>query len=305
MTSHTIEQIHAAYDRAAGRELKTAGRFAVTGVARKNGKNGEFAIVSLSDPTGSLTALCFADGACDELLVIGAIDCHLAISTYQDKMSCKLGAFRKAELTDDEVLAFAGLDVDEHKARVEQIQQWVAELEGTEYLPVIEALLPAATWDQLLLAPGAVKMHHAEPGGLVKHLVEVGSVGLAMLGATGMAHDRAYFIAGLLLHDIGKLDTYSAPPTITYTAQGQMAEHQVFSMLRLGKALAQVDASPALEAKLVHIIEQAHGEHRHASWQDPIGIECKALACADQFSANLHPTERETQAQGLLDSLGA
>ena len=35
------------------------------------------------------------------------------------------------------------------------------------------------------MAPAAVRLHHAEPGGLVRHLVEVGSAGLALLDPMG------------------------------------------------------------------------------------------------------------------------
>jgi 23S rRNA maturation-related 3'-5' exoribonuclease YhaM len=203
------------------------------------------------------------------------------------------------------VLAFAGLDMTAHAANVAQLTEWRNELEAgdTLYAPVLTELLANGAFEALCMAAGAVKMHHANPGGLAQHLVEVGRGGLALLDSTGAAYDRAYFLAGVFCHDIGKLDTYTAPPTIAYTAQGLMGEHQIFSTFRLGKACAAVGATKTTEAKLVHIIEQAHGSHRHAEWQDPLGVECKALAAADIFSSRLHETDKERTAQGLLDGL--
>ena len=155
------------------------------------------------------------------------------------------------------------------------------------------------------MAAAAVRMHHAEPGGLVRHLVEVGTAGLALLDSLGHPYDRAYFLAGVFLHDIGKLDTYTAPPTIAYSAQGQVVEHQVFSTFRLGKACAKVQVPAAIEARLIHMIEQAHGAFRHAEWQDPVGVEVKSLATADFHSARLGATDKEVRAQDALDTLFA
>jgi len=93
------------------------------------------------------------------------------------------------------------------------------------------------------------------------------------------------------------------PPTISYSAQGQLAEHQIWSTFRLGKACAAVNIPASVEAKLIHIIEQAHGAYKHAEWQDPVGVEVKALATADFFSSRLGETDREKQSNNLLDAV--
>lgn len=304
MTNHTIEQIHVAHAADPARELRTPGSFAVASVTQKDGRSGAFAVVELRDSTGQLTARCFNDGAVEALKAAGgAINCRLKISSYQGAISAIIQDFEAVELSREELLVFAGLDREKHALHTGQLEKWRDDVKLSPFGPVIENLLAGDAWDELCVAGGAVRMHHASPGGLAQHLFEVGRAGLAMLQSTGMDFDPAYFLAGLFAHDIGKLDTYSAPPTIAWTAHGQLAEHQVLSVFRLGKACAAAGVSPAIEARLIHIVEQAHGEHRHAQWQDPVGIEAKALACADQFSANLHPTDRERQAQGLLDDI--
>jgi 3'-5' exoribonuclease len=272
-------------------------------VSAREGKNGTYAVVELSDPTGTLSAKCFNEGCVAELVAAGAVDCKLKIQTYNGSMSAIIQSFDKADLSPDEVLRFAGLDPDVHKANVKQLEAWRSECDGTVWGEFIEQLFADGSFDELCMAAGAVSMHHARPGGLAQHLVEVGRFGLAMLDATGQDYDRAFFLAGVFAHDIGKLDVYTAPPTIAWTAQGRMAEHQVFSVLRVGKALAHLDIGAFCEAKLVHIIEQAHGEHRQTMWLDPIGPECKALAAADNFSAKLSVTDKERTAGELLDGM--
>ncbi len=302
----TIEQIQSTYTASAGREFRVSGRFAVASTSMRDGKNGPFMTLELRDPTGSMVARCFDQATIAAVADSGAIDAQLRVSEFNGSMSAILNACQPATLSADEVLWYAGLDVDAHAARVAQLAAWLDACDGTIYGEILrEIFREEGTWEQFTMAAAAVRMHHAEPGGLVRHLVEVGASGLAMLDSTGVDYDREYFLAGVFLHDIGKLDTYTAPPTIAYSAQGQVVEHQVYSTFRLGKACARLDVPVAIEAKLIHMIEQAHGAYRHAEWQDPVGLEVKTLATADFYSSRLGATEKEIRAQDALDALFA
>lgn len=299
----TIEQIRAAYDKAAGSDLQCQGRFAVASFTVKEGKGGEFATVELRDPSGSMVARCFDAARVAELRGLHALECRVKVSAFNGSMSVIINSFSPCELSPDEVLRYAGLDAEAHALRVQLVRSWLDSCDGTVYGDVLREIFTDEVWTRFTMAPAAVRMHHAEPGGLVRHICEVGKAGLALLESTGDSYDRAYFLAGVLLHDIGKLDTYTAPPTISYTAQGQLAEHQIWSTFRLAKACALARVPSSIEAKLVHIIEQAHGAYRHAEWQDPLGSEVKALAAADFFSSRLGLTDKERRCQEALDAL--
>lgn len=300
----TIADINERYATSGGRDFTVTGRFAIASRTERQGKGGPFLVVELRDPTGAIVARCFDAASLERLSSVNAIDGRLKIGEFNGSISAVLNEFAEADLTPAEVLEYAGLDAGAHAERVELLASWRRDCAGTIYGDVLEEIFRAdGSWDQFCMAAAAVRMHHAEPGGLVRHLCEVGKAGLGLLDSTGEAYDRPYFLAGVFLHDIGKLDTYSAPPTISYSAQGQLAEHQIWSTFRLGKACAAIDVPPAVEAKLIHIIEQAHGAYRHAEWQDPLGVEVKALATADFFSSRLGVTDRERQSRELLDSV--
>lgn len=301
----TAVEIRAEYDEAAGRAFFAEGRFAVVNCTFKESRTGSrFATIELRDGTGSFTARCFDAATCDGLEDAGAIDARLKVEEFNGSMSCVLQAYDVAELSSEDVLRLAGLDPEVHAARVALLEQWLGECDGTVYGDVLRACFAeTGSWDDFCMAPAAVRLHHAEPGGLVRHLVEVGKAGLALLDSTDEEYDRPYFLAGVFLHDLGKLDTYTLPPTITYTAHGQLGEHQIWSTFRLAKACAAVGAPRSVEARLVHIIEQAHGAYKHAEWQDALGPEVKALAAADFFSSRLGETEKERKSQAALDRL--
>ena len=301
----TVVDIREEYGTAAGRTFYAEGRFAVVNCTVKESRTGSrFATVELRDGTGSFTARCFDAALAESIGEAGAIDARLKVEEYNGNMSCVINAFDVAELTPEDIMRLAGLDPEVHEQRIATLEHWLAECDGTVYGDVLrECFMEPGTWEAFCMAPAAVRLHHAEPGGLVRHLVEVGLAGLALLDSTGSEYDRPYFLAGVFLHDLGKLDTYSLPPTITYTAHGQMGEHQIWSTFRLAKACAKVNAPRSVEARLVHIVEQAHGAFRHAEWQDPLGVEAKALASADFFSSRLGETEKERRSTEALDRL--
>jgi 3'-5' exoribonuclease len=300
----TVEEIRAAYDAAAGQEFQADGRFAVSSCSFRDGRSGKFAVVDLRDPSGTLTARCFDEATIEALATVGAIDARLKVSAFNGTISAVIQRYQAADLSEEDVMRFAGLDVEAHNRRVTRIKEWLAETQNTVYGDVLNAVFEGeGVWDAFVRAPAAVRLHHAEPGGLVRHLIEVGEAGLGLLDSTGMPYDRAYFLAGVLLHDIGKLDTYTLPPTIQYSAQGQLVEHQIYSTVRVAKACASISAPASIEAKLIHIVEQAHGAYRHAEWQDPLGPEPKALAAADYFSSRLGVTDKERRSQEALDRL--
>lgn len=301
----TVEQIRSEYEESSGRSFFTEGRFAVVNCTFKESKNGNrFATVELRDETGSLTARCFDAALVDGLANAGAIDARMKVEEFNSSMSCIINVYDIAQLSVEDVLRLGGLDPEVHAQRVATLKEWLAQCDGTVYGDVLQSCLSdPEVWESFCLAPAAVRLHHAEPGGLVRHLVEVGSAGLALLDSTQQEYDRPYFLAGVFLHDIGKLDTYTMPPTISYTAQGLMGEHQIWSTFRLAKACASVGAPKSIEARLLHIIEQAHGAYKHAEWQDALGVEAKALAAADFFSSRLGQTEKERKTQDALDLL--
>jgi 3'-5' exoribonuclease len=300
----TVEQIRGEYAGANGRSFYAEGRFAVVNCTFKEGRNGRFATIELRDGTGSFTARVFDAVLVEGVDTAGAIDARVKVEEYNGAMSAIVNAWSVAELSAEDVLRLGGLDPEVHRQRVATLEAWLDECDGTVYGDVLRACFAApGTWDDFCMAPAAVRLHHAEPGGLVRHLVEVGLAGLALLDSTGQEYDRPYFLAGVFLHDLGKLDTYTLPPTISYTAEGLLGEHQIWSTFRLGKACAAVGAPASIEAKLVHIIEQAHGAYRHAQWQEPLGLEAKALANADFFSSRLGETDKERKSQEALDQL--
>lgn len=109
--------------------------------------------------------------------------------------------------------------------------------------------------EAFLNAPGSRNYHHAYPGGLLQHSLEVANHSVAMLRLNEPTMPRlmqeACFVGGLL-HDIGKTYTYDSKGKPN--AAWKLCSHDVFTLEACGYGLAYLDAhEPDIAMTLRHV----------------------------------------------------
>jgi 3'-5' exoribonuclease len=138
------------------------------------------------------------------------------------------------------------------------------------------------------MCPGSVVEggHHAALGGLLQHTVEVGTIARTIARACGA--DRDLVIAGALLHDIGKLETYNWESGFNYTRAHHLAGHVVLGALMFERRFAAAAEPPCTELErdlLRHLILSHHGRLEFGSPVAPLTLEAEVLHWADHASA--------------------
>ena len=134
--------------------------------------------------------------------------------------------------------------------------------------------------------PASVAGHHAAIGGLLKHTVEVGAIARAIARVSGA--DADLVLAGVLLHDIGKLEAYRWDRIFDYTDAGHLLGHVVLGALLLDRRLDRADEPPCTEAEraiLLHLVLSHHGKLEFGSPVAPLTLEAEVLHWADNASA--------------------
>lgn len=125
---------------------------------------------------------------------------------------------------------------------------------------------------RLKRAPAAMTMHHAYLGGLIEHIASL--IGLA--GAV-TAHypelDRDLLLAGVVLHDIGKIDELCYARGINYSDEGRLLGH-----IMIGVALVQD------KCKAIPGIPRSAGRTGGASHPEPPRLARVRLAFAAAVS---------------------
>jgi 3'-5' exoribonuclease len=140
---------------------------------------------------------------------------------------------------------------------------------------------------RLKRAPAAMTMHHAFIGGLLEHLVSL--IGLSTAIAAHYPEvDSDLLLAGVVLHDIGKVDELRYAREIDYTSEGRLLGH---IMLGVGMVRDKIKAipgfPPALAVMVEHLILSHHGTHEFGSPALPQTREAVVLHYIDDLDSKM------------------
>ena len=136
--------------------------------------------------------------------------------------------------------------------------------------------------------PAASKIHHNFIGGLATHTSGMLKVGIALCSIYPSIN-RDYLLAGIILHDLGKIEELSSPVVTEYTVQGKLLGHISIMdarLLEIGKSLKLEDSEELL--LLRHMILSHHGEYEFGSPVKPETLEALVLSQIDNIDAKIN-----------------
>jgi 3'-5' exoribonuclease len=140
---------------------------------------------------------------------------------------------------------------------------------------------------KLKLAPAATAFHHAYLGGLLEHVLS-----LVELGDQVCDHyptlDRDLVLAGLVLHDVGKLEELSYERGFHYSTRGQLIGHITIGLEMVQSKMRAVPDFPApLSDRIEHIILSHHGKLEFGSPKEPAFPEALVVHYLDDLDSKL------------------
>jgi len=147
--------------------------------------------------------------------------------------------------------------------------------------------------ERFVRATAAKYNHHAYPGGLLEHTLQVADA-TAAVGALHRGVDRDLAIAGALLHDIGKLDAYDDDPVARdMTDVGRLEGEIPMGYYRVRRAIDQTPGFPVERSRaLLHIILSHHGLLEHGSPVIPCTREATIVHAMDELSGRFGAFDR-------------
>jgi 3'-5' exoribonuclease len=206
-----------------------------------------------------------------------------------------VGALRAARPGEYDPLAL--LDGPRHS--VAQLEADLRDLVATVQNAHLRALLElvvgpeSATWAEFREAPAAKRYHQAYRHGLLEHCVGVAQA-VSAISATFGGIDRDVAVTGALLHDIGKLDAYTADPlAIDMTDAGKLHGEIALGYYRVRRAIEELPGFPEeLAAAVLHIILSHHGTLQHGSPVVPCTREATLVHMIDNLGGRLGSFDR-------------
>ena len=155
--------------------------------------------------------------------------------------------------------------------------------------------------------PAGVKNHHAYPGGLLEHVVNLMEIA-ARIADRYPAIDPDLLRVGAFLHDMGKIEELSSERGFAYTDAGQMLGHIVLAITILDQKLQEAETLSGEEIpaetklRLKHMVISHHGEYEFGAPKLPMTLEAIALHYLDNLDAKIHHFQQLLRDDANLDS---
>jgi 3'-5' exoribonuclease len=180
-----------------------------------------------------------------------------------------------------------------------QMEADLRELLATIQSPHLRALLERVfgaeeeTWRRYRDAPAAKRYHQAYRHGLLEHSLSVAQA-VSAISATFPGIDRDVAVTGALVHDIGKLEAYTADPfAIDMTDTGKLHGEIPLGYYRIRRLIEDLPGFPASTAAAVlHIILAHHGALEHGSPVLPCTREATLVHMIDNLGGRLGSFDR-------------
>jgi 3'-5' exoribonuclease len=169
-----------------------------------------------------------------------------------------------------------------------ELQGWIAGVGNAH----IRALLEATFADNAIAAPfrtapAAKTVHHAWIGGLIEHVLSM--CHLARNLAAHYPHiDGDLLLAGVMLHDIGKIHELTYARTFGYSSTGQLLGHITIGIGMVEEKIRAVPGFPqGLRELILHMILSHHGEMEYGSPKVPLFPEALLLHQIDTLDSKM------------------
>jgi len=275
-------------DLAPGTRLETT--FLIHSKERKTASNGRpYLDLELRDASGIIKAKVWDCDRLDQdvepedfVWVQGNVDAYRGTPQV---VVAKLRRCRDEEIDPRDYLPRSKRDPEEMYAALLDRVRRVAE-------GPVRALLLAVFEDPTIaekykLAPAAMSYHHAYLGGLLEHVLS-----LIELGDRVCDHypslRRDLVLAGLLLHDIGKIEELAFRRGFRYTTRGQLLGHITIGLEMVNEKMRAIPDFPAgVREQLEHIILAHHGELEFGSPKEPAFPEALVIHALDNLDSKL------------------
>lgn len=257
---------------------------------------GQFVSMELGDNSGRINAVLWEPDqfALAELAEGMVIKLRGVVGEYNHKAQLVVNRLRLA--TEDE---YSLEDILPHSTqsrehRLARIRALIDKIENTYIRTLAKAFFEDPTFlDAYLIAAAGKLWHHAFIGGLSEHSANVTE--LALRVASGYPFiNKDYLIFGGLLHDAGKVDTYSSDAAmIDYTDEGRLIGHICLADVWICERAARIDNfPPKLLMKLRHMVLSHQGELQYATPVVPQMPEAFILYYCDEIDSKMGAIER-------------
>jgi len=271
----------------------------VRNVTAKTSKNDSpYLSIELGDKTGAFGVTCFSDSPqfdfFKNLPESAVVRIEARTDYYQGRLSPRLSTV--VQLTGEQLAEPGRLEslvetaLEDPNKLWEDLQGFIANVGHPELRATVQAVF-ADIGEAFKNSPAAIAMHHAYRHGLLEHTVHMARAARALLPLYPEI-DPDLAMAGVLLHDTGKVSEYEGTLVTQRSRKGLLQGHVVlgYQLVRKAGLKAKLDAD-RLE-RLEHIILSHQGELEYGAAVMAATPEAVFVSMVDNLDARMGMVQR-------------
>jgi 3'-5' exoribonuclease len=207
-------------------------------------------------------------------------------SVYQNRLQLTIYSLQRVPDTEVALADFLPASKRDPDEMMAEVLALVAAMKN----PHLRALLEAIFADPEIasrykMAPAAKGIHHAWLGGLIEHVLSL--CGLARFMTVHYPSlDEDLLLAGVLLHDIGKITELNYTRSFSYSTDGGLLGHMQIGLRIIGEKLPP-GFPPKLRNLLEHLVLSHHGQLEFGSPKLPVFPEALMLHHLDNLDSKM------------------
>lgn len=267
---------------------------AVRQIDRRNAKNGsEFLKIEVGDKFSSFNFTCFSNSslfnffqtiATGNVVFLEGMSRHYQGGFSPDILSAR--KLNESEIKDGNWRTQLEQSSQEDPQQLKQeLYDYIAMIKHQPLQNTVKSVIEEFG-DKFLKSVAAKSMHHAYKSGLLEHTVHVTRSGIALLNIyTNIPRDLA--IAGMLLHDVGKVEEYEGDLAINRTKSGMLQGHIILGYRIVRHFGLKNELNSVLLERLEHIILSHQGQLEYGAVVLPSTPEAVFVALVDNLDAKM------------------
>lgn len=268
-------------------ELQT---FAVFDVVKGLDKNGNpFYSITIGDKTGRLNGKIWSD-------TLAKINKKIIKPEKLVGISGDIGSFKgelqikvtdAVEVDETEIDDFIESSKYDPKELMKILNSYISKIKDSKLKKAIEELInDEEVKPKFMYWPAANTIHHGFRSGLLQHICEMLDM---MNGMRQFYTDLNYDVmtAGIVLHDIGKLEEMSGGLSSNYTKKGSLLGHITIGVNMFMERAKKHGVHEDIMLHVAHIILSHHGILEYGSPVVPATPEATAVSHIDNLSSKV------------------
>lgn len=212
---------------------------------------------------------------------------ELEIIKYKNNLQAKVLSvlpISQADVNLDDFVFRSSIPVEELRSN---IQEGINMIKNENLARLVAAMLNYYG-DAVYQYPAASKIHHNFIGGLATHVTGMLKLA-ACVSSIYPTVNKDYLLAGVIVHDLGKIEELTSPVVTEYTTAGKLLGHISIvdaRLLQIGKELKLEDSEELLILR--HMMLSHHGEYEFGSPVRPETLEAELLTYIDNMDAKVN-----------------